>query len=50
MVGCRPLRAGYGASRGEGGKTGGACRGPWARVEPRDKAVDIDRGGDRHVL
>src|SRR5882724_1909210 len=32
------------------GKAGDSCHGPWARVEPRDKAVDIDCGGDRDVL
>src|SRR4030095_1855521 len=32
------------------GKAGDPCHGPWARVEPRDKAVDMDRGGDRDVL
>src|SRR5262252_6013401 len=36
--------------RREGGETGGARRGPRARVEPRDQAVDIDGGGDRDVL
>ena len=34
----------------EGGETGGARLGPRALGEPRDKAVDIDRGGDRDVL
>jgi hypothetical protein len=34
----------------EGGTTGGARRGPRALVEPRDKAIDIDRGGDCDVL
>ena len=37
-------------SRREGGKAGGARLRPWALVEPRHKAVDIDRGGDRDVL
>src|SRR2546430_495823 len=32
------------------GKAGDPCHGPWALVEPRDNAVDIDRGGDRNVL
>ena len=34
----------------EGGETGGARLRPWARVEPRDKAVEIDGGSDRDVL
>src|SRR5256885_16945836 len=38
------------ASRSEGGETGGARLRPWALVEPRDNAVDIDGGGDRDVL
>ena len=36
--------------RRERGKAGDPCHGPWALVEPRDNAVDIDRGGDRDVL
>src|SRR3989442_1969510 len=36
--------------RREGGETGGARLRPWALVEPRDNAVDLDRGGDRDVL
>ena len=36
--------------RRKSGKAGDPCHGPWALVEPRDKAVDIDRGGDRDVL
>src|SRR6266436_8611816 len=36
--------------RRKSGKAGDPCHGPWARVEPRDNAVDIDRGGDRDVL
>jgi len=36
--------------RREGGETGGARLRPWALVEPRDNAVDIDGGGDRDVL
>ena len=34
----------------EGGETGGTRLRPWALVEPRDNAVDIDGGGDRDVL
>src|ERR1051326_5715824 len=40
----------YSVGRSQSGETGGARRGPWARVEPRDNAVNIDRGGNRHVL
>jgi len=36
--------------RREGGETGGARLRPWARVEPRDQAVDIDGRGDRDML
>src|SRR6266478_1297541 len=36
--------------RRKSGKAGDPCHGPWARVEPRDNAVDIDRGSDRNVL
>ena len=36
--------------RREGGETGGARLRPWALVEPRDNAVDIDGGGDGDVL
>src|SRR2546426_7602720 len=36
--------------RREGGETGDARLRPWALVEPRDNAVDIDGGGDRDVL
>ncbi len=36
--------------RSQGGATGGARLRPWARVEPRDNAVDIDGGGGRNVL
>jgi hypothetical protein len=50
VVGGRQRRAGYGAGRSEGGKTGGAGLRPWALVEPRHKAVDIDGGGSRDVL
>ena len=33
------------------GRQNGRCAsGPWALVEPRDNAVDIDGGGDRDVL
>ena len=32
------------------GKARDPCHGPWALVEPRDNAVDIDRGGDGDVL
>ena len=34
----------------QSGKAGGARRGPWAPVEPRDNAVDIDGGRGRDVL
>src|SRR5947199_10195801 len=34
----------------EGGETGGARLRPWARVEPRDKAVESDGGRDRGGL
>src|SRR2546422_2592802 len=34
----------------EGSETGGARLRPWALVEPRDNAVDIDGGGNRDVL
>src|SRR5574341_2462348 len=37
-------------SRGQSGEPGGARLRPWALVEPRDNAVDIDRGGDRDML
>jgi hypothetical protein len=37
-------------SRSEGGETGGARLCPWALVEPRDNAVDIDGSGGRDVL
>ena len=36
--------------RRKSGKAGDPCHGPWALVEPRDKAVNIDRSGDRDVL
>src|SRR5712691_10389659 len=36
--------------RREGGETGGARLRPWALVEPRDHAVDIDGSGGRDVL
>jgi hypothetical protein len=36
--------------RREGGETGGTRLCPWALVEPRDYAVDIDGGSDRDVL
>src|SRR5713101_9311244 len=36
--------------RSEGGETGGARLRPWALVEPRHNAVDIDGGGGRDVL
>ena len=36
--------------RRQRGKAGDPCHGPWALVEPRDNAVDIDRGSDRDVL
>src|SRR5215472_16249193 len=35
--------------RRQSGKAGEPCQGPWALVEPRDNAVDIDRGGDGDV-
>ena len=50
MVDCRQRLAGYGAGRGEGGETGDACLRPWALVEPRHNAVDIDGGGNGDVL
>ena len=31
-------------------QSGRSASGPWALVEPRDNAVDIDGGGDRDVL
>src|SRR5919201_1016799 len=36
--------------RRQSGKAGEPCQGSWALVEPRDNAVDIDRGGDGDVL
>src|SRR5262252_8721279 len=36
--------------RRQSGTAGEPCRGPWALVEPRHKAVDLDRGGDGDVL
>src|SRR5437870_7941754 len=36
--------------RRKSGKAGDPCHGPWALVEPRDNAVDIDGGSDRDVL
>ena len=36
--------------RRQSGKPGEPCQGTWALVEPRDQAVDIDRGSDRDVL
>ena len=36
--------------RRESGETGGACLRPWARVKPRDNAVDINGRGGRDVL
>src|SRR5438093_3859120 len=36
--------------RRKSGKAGDPCHSPWARVEPRDNAVDIDRSGNRDVL
>ena len=36
--------------RCEGGETGGARLRPWAPVEPRDEAVDIDGRGGRDML
>src|ERR671933_189970 len=36
--------------RHQSGKAGEPCQGSWALVEPRHKAVDIDRGGDGDVL
>src|SRR4029450_2515853 len=36
--------------RRQSGKAGEPCQGPWAVVEPRYNAVDIDRGGDGDVL
>ena len=40
----------YGAGWSESRETRGPRLGPRALVEPRDQAVDIDRGGDRDVL
>ena len=50
VVCSRPWPGGYSAGRSEGGETGGACLGLGALLEPRDNAVDIDRGSDRDVL
>src|SRR2546428_3879896 len=36
--------------RRKSGKAGDPCHGPWALVEPRDNAVDIDGGSGRDVL
>src|SRR5713101_4327109 len=36
--------------RRKSGETGDARLRPWALVEPRDNAVDIDGGSDRDVL
>src|SRR6266446_4731363 len=36
--------------RRKSGKARDPCHGPWALVEPRDHAVDIDGGSDRDVL
>src|SRR2546421_5841840 len=36
--------------RRKSGKAGDPCHGPWALVEPRDNAVDIDSGCRGHVL
>src|SRR5215470_17151282 len=36
--------------RRQSGKAGEPCQGPWALVEPRHNAVDINRGGDGDVL
>src|SRR5882672_7569189 len=36
--------------RRKSGKAGDPCHGPWALVEPRDNAIDIDGGGRGHVL
>src|SRR4029434_7047748 len=36
--------------RRKSGKAGAPCHGPWALVEPRDNAVDIDGGCRGHVL
>src|SRR6266446_1203232 len=36
--------------RRKSGKAREPCHGPWALVEPRDNAVDIDGGSDRDVL
>ena len=38
------------SSRSKGGEPGGARLRPWALVEPRHNAVDIDGGGGRDVL
>src|SRR5712691_5025029 len=39
-----------GVRRRQGGEARDPCHGPWALVEPRDNAVDIDGGGGRDVL
>src|SRR5258706_13070818 len=36
--------------RRKSGKARDPCHGPWALVEPRDHAVDIDGGSDRDEL
>ena len=36
--------------RRKSGNARDPCHGPWALVEPRDNAVDIDRGSGRDVL
>src|SRR5438094_9941219 len=36
--------------RRKSGKAGGARLGSWALIQPCDKAVNIDGGGDRDVL
>src|SRR2546428_13536843 len=36
--------------RRKSSKAGDPCHGPWAFVEPRDNAVDIDGGSGRDVL
>src|SRR6266508_4329473 len=36
--------------RRQSGKAGDPCHGPWALVEPRDNAVDLDGGSGRDVL
>ena len=36
--------------RRQSGKAGEPGQGPWTLIEPRHKAVEMDRGGDGDVL